>query len=171
MRRELKFAVAVSPFVFLLHEIEEAITLPPWLHDNGSSLPDFVQPYIPSILDSFPYAVAIIFITYGLAAAAAIRYPGPGPVAMFLALLLIVRLINGAAHALQSMVHGGYTPGLVTALLIVSPFAFWLLRRILREGWVSRPALRMIVVAGLFVHVAGIVAVMVAAATLRRIMV
>ena len=57
----------------------------------------------------------------------------------------------------------GYSPGLVTALLVNLPFSLFLFRRALRASWVRPRDLAWLLVAALLVHGPGLVGLMVLA--------
>jgi hypothetical protein len=71
-------------------------------------------------------------------------------------LLLLVRatvLLNVLWHVSAAMVvFDGYSPGLVTALLINLPFSVYLLGRAARERWVSRGAMWALLPGALLMH-------------------
>ena len=48
--------------------------------------------------------------------------------------------------------NGGYAPGLVTALVLNLPFSLYLLRRAIREQWLSRPARWALVPGAILLH-------------------
>lgn len=57
------------------------------------------------------------------------------------------------AHVASAvLVFKGYGPGLVTALVVNAPFAWYVLRRARDDGWVSRRAWRALMFGGLLLH-------------------
>ncbi|HEX4933101.1 MAG TPA: HXXEE domain-containing protein [Gemmatimonadaceae bacterium] len=56
---------------------------------------------------------------------------------------------NALTHPLQAVATRGYAPGVVTAVLLVLPYASWIGRQGRREGWLSGRRGALLLAAGL----------------------
>jgi hypothetical protein len=74
--------------------------------------------------------------------------------------LQVVMLLNVLAHVTIAVIAGGYAPGIVTAVLINLPFSLYLLRRALRERWVSGRAMLLLGPIALVIHGLGLPALL-----------
>ena len=74
--------------------------------------------------------------------------------------LQVVMLINVLAHITIAVFFGGYAPGVVTALLINLPFSIYLLRRALKEKWLSGRAMLLLGPIALAIHGLGLPALL-----------
>jgi hypothetical protein len=68
----------------------------------------------------------------------------------------VMMLVNVFAHTGMAILIGGYAPGVVTAIAINLPFSIYLLRRAIRERWVSGRAMALIVAVGVVLHAIGL---------------
>ncbi len=66
--------------------------------------------------------------------------------------LQMVLLINVFAHITTLAVVGHYTAGSITSLLVNLPFSLYLLRRAMKEEWVSPRGILLMVPAAIIVH-------------------
>ncbi|WP_129837785.1 HXXEE domain-containing protein [Streptomyces sp. RFCAC02] len=127
-----------------VHDLEEVVTVPRWTRTVAPGLRDRL-PWVPDGVwrrlaatrrREFTAAVAVMAVL--VAAAAADGYRTGGRSAAYRAALDGFGL-HGAAHLAQAAVVRGYTPGSVTAPLVVVPFTLWA-RRELRRAGVPAPA-------------------------------
>jgi hypothetical protein len=58
-----------------------------------------------------------------------------------LAVLVLARLENGMGHIAHALWFREYTPGLLTAVLVVIPVAFFVLKGMLRQEIIKRKSL------------------------------
>jgi hypothetical protein len=144
----------LGPVAFLVHDAEEAAVLAPWLREHGRELPAFVQPVFNAVTTrQFVVALGILAGGYAVASAVGVWSVGRGerPLPWLLATGAFVA--NGFTHVMQTAIFGGYTPGLVTALLVSLPYG-WLAARALRRDHVVPPRLLVwMLAAGLLVQV------------------
>jgi nitrate reductase gamma subunit len=75
---------------------------------------------------------------------------------LLLAILLTARLENAVLHTIESIVLMQYTPGFITAVIVVLPISFYLLRRLIRLDLVRLSWLPGIIAAGFIVQAVGI---------------
>lgn len=127
-----------APLVFLIHDSEEIATIVPWLRTHRAQLPSLVQPLTVLTTQEFALAVGLLFVGVLLAAThGAMRARRAARSIPFL--LIAGALIgNGVTHVMQAIYFGEYTPGLVTAVLLVLPYGFLLGRAMQSRKLVSR---------------------------------
>ena len=71
----------------------------------------------------------------------------------FALLVQAVMLLNVAVHLVAAVaVMRGYSPGLLTAVVINLPFSLWIFTRAVRERWVNQHALLALIPAALLLH-------------------
>lgn len=87
---------------------------------------------------------------------------------MVLAILFTARLENAVLHTIESIVFMQYTPGVVTAILIVLPLTFYLMRRLVRLELIRRAWLPGIIVGGFIAQTAAIGAMLFLGAGIDR---
>ena len=127
-----------GPGVFLLHDTEEVLTVAPWLRAHGAELPRVLQPFLGVTTRQFALAVLFLFLGFLAAAAHGTRRARDGhspAVFLFVAGALVG---NALTHLAQAALFGGYTPGVVTALLVVLPYGYLLGERLHASGLASR---------------------------------
>jgi hypothetical protein len=112
-----------------VHDAEEWFTMPGWGGRNADRLRR-MYPRIPArllrLLD-FPapqvrLAITLMAVVVALAAADGARTGGRS---LFFQVALIGFGVHAVFHVGQSALARGYTPGVVTAVLVVAPFSLW----------------------------------------------
>lgn len=139
----------LGPVAFVVHDSEEALAFEPWLRQHLAELPAIMRPLLGGMTTrQFAAAVAVLAIGYVVASALGVsqlrsrRPPWP---------YLIVTgafVGNAITHVLQSVLFGGYTPGVATAVLVSLPYGWLAGRALLVEQVVSRRMLAWCVAAG-----------------------
>ena len=154
------------PIFLLLHNVEEALTIPSYLPRVAASLPvRLPADVVPIFFGALAVVTAIPFIV------AVWAFVRPESRAALWSLLLIqtVVLVNVFSHAaVAALVLHGYAPGVLTALAINLPFSIYLLRRASREHWLSRRALSLLLPGALVVHGPILVGLMILAGIVVR---
>jgi hypothetical protein len=147
-------AIWLAPVLLAVHNLEEALAFETYLARVPSLLPPSVAPLASRL--SYPAmltALVIVTILGVVVAALAAREPSASWGVWSLLVLEATMAVNAAAHLTSAVVlFRGYGPGLVTAVLINAPFAWYCFRRASREQWVSRRALRATMPAALLLH-------------------
>jgi hypothetical protein len=120
-----------------VHDAEELATMAGWVRKNRPRL-ERLCPWVPweRLEMSQPQVNVAIGVMGGVIAGASAlgaRTGGRSPV--FQAVLAGFG-VHGVAHLAQSVAARGYTPGVVTAPVVVIPFSVWAWRR-LREAGVA----------------------------------
>ncbi|MDN5854818.1 MAG: HXXEE domain-containing protein, partial [Actinomycetia bacterium] len=120
--------------VFVLHDLEELVTMPSWLSARVARLrrshPD-APPVVWKILDPGPAhtaaAIGMMGVVVAAAAAAGARTRGRSD---FFQTTLAGFGLHALMHLGQSAAARGYTPGVATAPALVAPFSWWAWRQL-----------------------------------------
>ena len=142
-----------GPAVFLLHDAEEVLTIESWLREHGTELPPLVHRFLGVTARQFALAVLLLFAGF-LAAAAHAAWRAQRARASLVFLLLAGTLVgNGLTHIAQAVLFRGYTPGVVTALLVVLPYGYVLGERLRASGLATRRMWAVAIAAGTVVQI------------------
>jgi uncharacterized protein with HXXEE motif len=130
--------IGAAPGVFLVHDAEEIATVASWMPNHRAELPAAVQPLAMVTTRQFTFAVIVLFL--GLLAATMHAVPRARVGTRSLPFLLMVGafVANGVTHLAQAAVFRGYTPGLLTAVLLVIPYGIGLGEQLRASGLASR---------------------------------
>jgi hypothetical protein len=110
---------------WLVHDAEEWITMPGWSRRVASRHPGLPRALI-AMLPTSRLEATIAIGTIGLIiAAAAVAGLSTGGRSAFFQLVLVAFGLHSAVHVLQSALVREYTPGVVTAVLVVAPYSWW----------------------------------------------
>ena len=129
--------VWLLPVAFVIHDAEEFVTWKAWLAEHGTTVSQWLQrlfgtdpaaPLQPMSDTSVLRAMSLIFALLFVATAAFSIWPRPATRLVFL-VVLGGFFLHGFVHLAQAIVVGGYTPGVVTALLVVIPCSMLIYRR------------------------------------------
>jgi hypothetical protein len=110
---------------WLVHDAEEWITLPGWSQRTASRHPGLPRPLIAIFCMSrleTTIAIGVVGLIIASAAGAGLATGGRSA---FFQLALLAFGLHSAVHVLRSAVARGYTPGVVTAILVVAPYSWW----------------------------------------------
>ena len=142
------------PAFLLLHNAEEAIAFRRYL----PQIVERLSRWSPGMIIHISYLQMLLALTLAtlipLALVAwAVRRPDQTCALWFALLVQAVVLLNVFSHLAAALfVMRGYSPGLLTAVLINLPFSLYLLRRAASEQWLSHRALWLTAPAAIFVH-------------------
>ena len=136
--------------------MEEYRTMLPWIAEHRSIVPDFVRSIIPESPAFIGYAGLLFLILFTAAGIVALRSRPQSVPWIVLSILIVARLENAVLHAIESIALMQYTPGLLTAVLLVLPLSLYLIRRFLRRELIRSSWVPAIIVAALIVQSAGI---------------
>jgi Protein of unknown function with HXXEE motif len=129
------------PAAFLVHDTEELVTVPSWVVAHRSQLAAFARSArlgedavdrLPTSLPAFAGAVAILLVLFLGVTWGATHTRGRGPWQFVFALLLGGFFLHGFTHLGQTLLFGEYTPGSVTAVIVVIPASLYLYVRLFR---------------------------------------
>ena len=145
-----KMLLWLVPLLLTIHNLEEALVMPAFIEKRNASVPGSMREIIPPvtykqflisllIITVIPYLVALLWLNRRWAVYLLVGFQ-------------VVMLINVCAHTLMALFLRGYAPGLLTALAINLPFSVYLLRRAVREKWMSGKAVAWMFPLGLVIH-------------------
>ena len=143
----------LAPVVFLLHDAEEVATVLPWVRAHAGQLPAVARPYAAQITTSgFAVAVGVLLAGVVLASwhgAQCVRRGVPSWPFLIVAGALAG---NALTHVGQAVYFGGYAPGVVTAVVLVVPYAVGLARALRDAGIVTRRQLALLLALGVVIQ-------------------
>ncbi|MBN6188998.1 HXXEE domain-containing protein [Aneurinibacillus sp. BA2021] len=136
------------PIVFMLHDFEEIITVEAWLSKNKMKVYHMFPTFFArrqAMFDrrfamktvQFSVAVAWIFVLLSLITFYTSQSLAHGGSFLFYVAALHVLFGNVWTHVIQSIVLRGYTPGVVTAVVLVLPYSVYMYSRLLAEGYID----------------------------------
>ena len=146
--------VWLIPILLTLHNAEEALAF----RRVWSRLPALLPEPVAALEARLPYETLLhaligLSVTAFLLAALVVRAPHLRAALWLLLALEAAVAINVIAHVASAIfVFHGYGPGLVTALVINAPFAWYALRRARDAGWVGRRAWYGLLAGGMVLH-------------------
>ena len=151
-------ALWLIPAAFAVHNAEEALTFPQYLPLMSLRLPSSLRA-IAGEIEPAGLRIALLGVTIvGLAVVFwADRRPDSQAARWSALVLQGVVAINVISHvAIAMFLLRGYSPGLISAVLINAPLSVYLFRRAAQEGWMSRRSWRAIWPAALLIHGPGL---------------
>ena len=143
----------IGPVAFLVHDTEEIVTLGPWLREHGDELPTMARAFVDDFSTSqFATSVVVLGTVYAIVTALGVRSlrRGRTPWPYLVATGALVG--NGLTHLLQALYFHGYTPGVVTALLVTLPYGWLAARALARDGIATRRLMYTMLVAGILLQ-------------------
>lgn len=139
-RVRLKTLLLCSPAIFLLHDAEEILTVERFWQENQDRipLPTAIKERLEVTTSQMAASVAVIFVlgcmTSYLAAGSA---RGAKWINLFTTVASI-RFVNVFFHLLQTLMLRRYTPGIVTAPIVVAPCVLYIFHRLHKAGLISK---------------------------------
>jgi hypothetical protein len=137
-----------APAVFLVHDAEEILTVESWLRVHRTELPTALQPFTTVTTGQFALAVALLFVGFLAATVHAAGQARRRRASLPFLLAAGALVANGLTHLAQAAYFQAYTPGVVTALVLVLPYGYLLGARLLATGLVTRRTLGGVLAAG-----------------------
>jgi hypothetical protein len=123
----LNLVIWTFPFAFLIHDIEEIFTMERFTRENRERFPHLLRNIIVTNTTQFSVAVGILFALTLLASYLATQSPRKMDLFTF---ALAVFLVHVIGHVSFPIFFRSYTPGLITALLIVLPYSLYTFYRL-----------------------------------------
>ena len=145
--KSLRAAVWLLPLAFVIHDGEEILTMPRWIAEHRPLLERIAHSGAPArrVVDNLPTTTAQVAVAVAVELAVLLfatvlfsRGPRPGPALYFYAAALGVFTAHSLTHLGQTLLLGAYTPGVVTAVLIVPAAGVYLYKRLFEAGLLSR---------------------------------
>jgi hypothetical protein len=121
--------------VFLIHDLEEILTVETFIREHREQIPLFVT----TLEFAVAFLILYIITVFGCYRAWQNKsFIGMSPVQYFIVLVPGFLLANGIGHVLQAIYFRSYVPGLITTLVIVFPYCFVSLRYLLKRNLLSK---------------------------------
>ena len=145
--KSLRAAAWLLPLAFVIHDGEEILTMPRWIAEHRPLLERIAHTGAPArrVVDNLPTTTAQVAVAVAVELAVLLfatvlfsRGPRPGPALYFYAAALGVFTAHSLTHLGQTLLLGAYTPGVVTAVLIVPAAGVYLYKRLFEAGLLSR---------------------------------
>ena len=118
----LNLVIWVFPVAFLIHDSEEIVTMERFRRENRERFPKFLRNIAAITTRQFTLAVGVLLVLILLASYLATR---PQRQMDFFTIGLAVFLVHILGHVAQTVFFRRYTPGLITALLVVLPYSLY----------------------------------------------
>ena len=112
-----------------IHNFEEALTMSKWLGINEAKLP-YIK-FIPLSIMQQSLPIALIFATLLLFLISILVNYKKWDNKIF-AIVLGICLVNAIGHVLITIVFGGYSPGVITAIIINLPLSIFIIRQLFK---------------------------------------
>jgi len=146
---ELKRWILALPMVFLIHDLEELLTLERFQPVIISSFPARYHAYLQISFRQFAAAVFILFIAILLITLIAYVYPSSLCISNLLFWTVTILWMNSLTHILQAIIFGQYVPGLVSAVLLMLPYSSLFIKQLIKTRSYSVKAILIVSLAAL----------------------
>ena len=162
-------ALWLIPAALALDNAEEAVTFPRYWPLVRSRLPESLQASAAGF-DPAAFRMALVWATLiPLAIVIWATWRADSLAARWSALAMqAVVAVNVVSHLTAATLFlRGYSPGLLSAVLINAPVSIYLFRRAARERWLPRRAWRAVLPAALLIHGPGLIGLLLLASRRR----
>lgn len=119
--------ILALPVVFGIHDLEELIYLDK-VPSLTSKLPEQIQDLIRISKPQFAAAISLLFIVLLIVTILWYRNPSSPTRKLVLGFVIVGLFFNSLTHIGQAILFKQYVPGLVTAILLLLPFTFVILK-------------------------------------------
>ncbi|MEH7380914.1 HXXEE domain-containing protein [Bacillus sp. JJ1533] len=129
-RARLNFFLLLFPPLYLIHDIEEILTVEHFLIKNSTIIPFHVSKL------EFAVAFSLLWIVASVGCLMAKRgkqFLGMNPVTYLSFLVPGIILANAIGHVLQFLFFKDYVPGIITSVLVLIPYSFLTARFLITE--------------------------------------
>lgn len=142
-KKPLNTFLILVPLAFMLHNLEESLTMVSFVQENMQRLPGPIRLLEEKLqLTQSSFLIPVILLTL-LLAGASIRLLFPNPPRWLTYTWPIAALTlcaNAFIHIFQAVWFASYTPGLITAVLLQLPITLFATRASIKVGWISKRA-------------------------------
>lgn len=122
------------PLAFLVHDLEEILTMERFVRLNRDRFPKLVQRVASITTTQFTIGVTILFVITIWASFLATRSPRD---LSWLTICLAIFLLHVCTHVAQPLLLRTYTPGAITAVLVVLPYSLYAFHRLFSDQLIS----------------------------------
>lgn len=120
--------------ILVIHNVEEVLTMGRFLDEQRARLSGVIGDMTGGRFAFSVIVITLLFLAISIAGARS----RPRHFGLVLAVAMQIPMgFNGLCHAAMAAWTGGYSPGAVSGLLLSFPYAIFLVRYALREGWVT----------------------------------
>ena len=143
------------PFILLIHNVEEALTMPRWVSENLLLIRErmILFRYIEFSTDQIYISLLFVSIIPFIVALLCLRLPLQKKRVFIVLILQGIIFWNALIPHLSGIkLLGMYNPGAVTAVIFNIPFSVYLFRRSLKEGMFTAKNLRNIMLLALVAY-------------------
>lgn len=137
LQLELYNAIWLFVIVFMLHDFEEIIAVEKWAKKTEKIIRNenkWINNRIWHFWNVNSYTFAkrdvFIFLAMSIITFVKVQYLDSTWSSMLFLCLLIFVLLHNIAHVLQTLLLKTYTPGLYTAIILVTPYTIYLIYRL-----------------------------------------
>jgi hypothetical protein len=142
----IRLAVWLLPAAFVVHDSEEILTMPSWIARHEPLVQairrigpfgDRVVANLPRTTGAVATAVAVELMVLVIATAWLTRHPRRGLGLDIYCVLLGLFVGHSVTHVGLAILFRGYTPGVITAVVLIPPMGLFLYRRLLESNLVT----------------------------------
>ncbi|CAN5801968.1 hypothetical protein BH23ACT11_BH23ACT11_22740 [soil metagenome] len=164
--------IQASPVVFLLHDVEEILTIEQFWRENRYRLPipEMLRDRIRITTAEMAAAVTCVFVLGCLASWPTTKSSEPDTRIEVYGTTLSIRLLNALAHLAGTLVLRRYTPGVITAVTVVLPYTLYTFHRLHRKKLLIEGALVRSVALGTLLHLPMVLGAQAAGKPLARLL-
>jgi hypothetical protein len=128
----------LTPLTFFAHDLEELITMPAWIAGHWEGLESLgVSKFLPDSVPQLVSAIGILLLVFCIVTFGAVRSGMQGSWSIAYQILLGAFFLHAFTHIAQAIYFSGYTPGVVTAVVLVIPVCLYLYGKLLKSGLVT----------------------------------
>ena len=153
------------PAIFIVHDTEELLTIPGWLalhrldlermaerNALAASLVHTLATTTPQVAVGIGFLL-IVFVAVTAAASASLRR---GPALYIYASLLGILFLHVHSHIGEGILFRGYSPGVITAILVIIPGALIIYRALFQASLLTPKSAVISALAGLLFFIPGL---------------
>jgi hypothetical protein len=146
VRKRDSHALWLLPAAFVVHDAEELATESAWLAEHRQTLQATLQKFlhwpgatVPEMGTTVNVGIAMLSLLalFTVVTVSATRYSRSRTALFFYLVALGGFFVHGFAHLGQTIVFGAYTPGVVTAVIVVIPISLFLYSDLLSSARVT----------------------------------
>jgi Protein of unknown function with HXXEE motif len=146
----LDLVIWAFPVAFLIHDLEEILTMERFGRKNHERFPKFMRNI--AIIDTrqFTIAVVVLFVLTLVASYLATRSPRQMD---FFTIVLAVFFVHAFGHIAFPLIFHQYTPGLITTVPVVLPYSLYAFHRLFSANLIDVESLKTSMLIGALVFI------------------
>jgi hypothetical protein len=134
LNSKLKKFIILFPFLYLIHDIEEIMTIEKFLLTHSKMIPIRVTAAEFALAFTLLWILASIGCFYAFAGKRFLRMK---PTTYLTFLVPGVLLANGFAHIFQFIFFKDYVPGIISTVIVIFPYSLFTLKFLITERLVT----------------------------------